>query len=175
MAFDLKKTNNELKSIVNQSNFISQKTRNKIIKLLGQEFDIDLPVENFANIDVQLTEEGNIIMRGDEYKTPEKLNNDEIESRYQNFKEKAEKIINKKDINYTNKKDLNNILNIFIVIFLAIAYFIVGVFFVVSILRLQLFTASILAALLSSYLVPGIKVRFEQAKNFLKRKFKNKK
>lgn len=175
MALDLKKINNELKSIVNQSNFISQKTRNKIIKLLGQEFNIDLPVENFANIDVQLTEEGNIIMRGDEYKTPEKLNNDEIESRYQNFKEKADKIINKKDINYTNKKDLNNILNIFIVIFLAIAYFIVGVFFVVSILRLQLFTASILLALLSSYLVPGIKVRFEQAKNFLKRKFKNKK
>lgn len=172
MALDLKKINNELKSIVNQSNFISQKTRNKIIKLLGQEFDIDLPVENFANIDVQITEEGSIIMRGDEYKTPQKLTADEVEKRYQNYKEKAEKLINKKDVNYTNKKDLSNVLNIIIVIVLSIAYAIVGVLFVASILRLQLFTASILLALLSSYLVPGIKVRFEQAKNFLKRKFK---
>ncbi len=175
MALDLKKNNNELKSIVNQANFISQKTRNKIIELLGQEFDIDLPVENFANIDVQLTEEGNIIMRGDEYKTPQKLNSDEVELRYQSFKEKAEKIIDKKDINYTNKKDFNNVLNIIIVIILSIAYAIVGVLFVASILRLQLFTPSILLALLSSYLAPGIKVRFEQAKNFLKRKFKSKK
>ena len=69
---DLNKINKELKSYVNQANFISQKTRNKLIKMLGEEFQIDLPIENFANIDVQLTSDGSIIMRGDIYNAPVK-------------------------------------------------------------------------------------------------------
>ena len=41
MASDkLKKINNEIKDYINESNFISIKTRNKIIKTLGDEFDI---------------------------------------------------------------------------------------------------------------------------------------
>jgi len=172
---DLRKINNELKGYVNQASFISQKTRNKLITLLAFEFDVNLPLENFANIDIQLTEEGNIIMRGDLYETSHKLTEEEIIQKYNNFKEKAEKLLNKKEINYHNKKDLNNVLNIFIVIALSIVYVIVVILLIKSVLSLQLFSASILLGLLSSYLVPGIKNRFEQAKNFLKRKFKSKK
>lgn len=172
---DLRKINNELKSFINQANFISQKTRNKLIRLLASEFEVDLPLENFANIDVQLTEEGHIIMRGDLYKTKKILSKEEVERNYAIFKEKAESLINKKEVNYHNKKDLNNILNIIIVALLAIIYLIAGLLFIKSVLSLQLFNASILVGLLSSYLVPSIKARFEQAKNFLKRKFKRKK
>lgn len=172
---DLRKINNELKGYVNQANFISQKTRNKLITLLAFEFDVNLPLENFANIDIQLTEEGSIVMRGDLYETSHKLTEEEIIQKYNNFKEKAEKLLNKKEINYHNKKDLNNVLNIFIVIALSIVYVIVVILLIKSVLSLQLFSASILLGLLSSYLVPGIKNRFEQAKNFLKRKFKSKK
>ena len=143
--------------------------------MLGEEFQIDLPIENFANIDVQLTSDGSIIMRGDIYNAPVKLSNTEIENKYALFKEKAEKLINKKEVNYQNKNDLGNIANIFIVIILSIAYIVVGILLIRAVFALQLFTASILISLLSSYLVPGIRNRFEQARNFLKRKLKKRK
>lgn len=168
----LNKINNEIKGYINQANFISQKQRNQLIKMLGEEFSIDLPIENFANIDVALTEDGNLIMRGDQYNGPEKLTFAEVEKKYNVFKEKAEAILNKKEINYYNKKDINNILNIFIVIVLTALYIIVVINAIKSLLSLNFFTFSILAMILSSWLVPGIKNRFEQARNFLKRKFK---
>ena len=65
----LRKINNELKSYVNEASFVGNKCRNKLLKMLGETFDVELPLENFAKIDAELTEEGNIIMRGDEYKT----------------------------------------------------------------------------------------------------------
>lgn len=169
---DIRKINNELKSYVNQATFISNKCRNKLVKLFGETFEIDLPVDNFANVDIQITEEGNIIMRGDLYKAPTKKTLEEINEKYDFFKEKAEQLINKKEVNYHNKKDISNILNIFIVIILFIFYIVVGILFIKSILSLQLFTASILAMLLSSYLAPSIKNRFNQAKNFIRRKLK---
>ena len=171
---ELNKINNEIKGYINQANFLSQKHRNKLIKMLGEEFSINLPIENFANIDVQLTEEGNIIMRGDEYSAPTKLSYAEVEEKYNNFKQKAEAMINKKEVNYYNKKDINNILNIFIVIALLIIYVICFVFAIKALLSLNLFTFSILTMLLTSWLIPGIKDRFEQAKNFIKRKTKKK-
>ena len=169
---ELKKINNEIKSYINQANFISLKCRNKLIKILSEEFSIELPLENYANIDIQLTEEGNIIMREDLYPSPDKLTFEEVEEKYEKFKIKAEQLINKKEVNYHNKKDISNVLNIFIVIFLSIIYIIVAILLIRSIISLQLFTASILVAILSSYLAPGIKARFEQAKNFIKRKIK---
>lgn len=172
---ELNKINNEIKGYINQANFISQKHRNKLIKMLGQEFGIDLYVENFANIDVTLTKEGNVIMRGDEYKNEQSLTFEEVKEKYNSFKEKAEAMINKKELNYYNKKDMNNILNLFIVGILSVIYMVVLIFAIRSLLSLNLFTFSILTMLLTSWLIPNIKERFEQAKNFLKRKFKKNK
>ena len=64
---NLRKINNELKSFINEATFVSNKCRNKLLKMLGETFDVELPLENFAKIDASITEEGNIIMRGDEY------------------------------------------------------------------------------------------------------------
>lgn len=169
---NLRSINNELKSYVNQSSFISIKCRNKLIKLLGETYEIELPIENYANIDVQLTEYGNIIMRGDTYNNSKSLTLEETIQKYNEFKEKADSLISKKEVNYHNKKDISNVLNIIIVIVLGAAYIVVGILFIRAVLSLQLFTASILAVLLSSYLAPGIKNRFEQAKNFIRRKLK---
>lgn len=169
---DLRIINNELKSYINQASFISMKCRNKLIKLLSDTYEIEIPLENYANIDVQLTDEGNIVMRGDIYKNSKSLTLEETIEKYNEFKDKADALLNKKELNYYNKKDINNIFNIIIVIVLAIVYAIVGILFIRALFSLQLFTASILAALLSSYLAPGIKNRFDQAKNFIKRKLK---
>ena len=172
---ELTKINNEIKSYINQAKFLSQKHRNKLVKMLGEEFSIDLPIENFANIDVQITKEGSLIMRGDEYKSPNSLSEEEIIIRYEKFKEKAENMINKKEVNYYNKKDINNILNIFIVAILSLLYLVIIYFAIRAILNLNFFTFSILSMILSSRLVPSIRNRFEQAKNFLRRKLKKNK
>lgn len=169
----LRKINNELKSYVNEASFVGNKCRNKLLKMLGETFDVELPLENFAKIDAEITEEGNVIMRGDEYKTSSPVKTEEeLEEKYNIFKEKAEILLKKKEVNYYTKNNINNTLNIFIVIALSIIYVIVLIFAIREVLSLNLFTASILFAILSSSLIPNIKARFEQAKNFLKRKFK---
>lgn len=169
----LKEMNNEIKVYINEAKFISNNCRNKLLKLLGETFSVDLPLENFANIDAQLQENGNIIMRGDEYESTEKVKSlEELEEKYNIFKEKADKLLKKKEKNFHQKKDIDNALNIIIVIVLSVVYLIVLLLTIRAIVSLNLFTASILVALLSSYLHPNIKDRFEQAKNYLRRKFK---
>ena len=170
---NLRKINNELKSYINEATFVSNKCRNKLLKILGETFDVELPLENFAKIDAEITKEGNIIMRGDEYKTSSLITKEEeLEEKYNLFKEKAEGLLKKKEVNYYTKNNISNTLNIFIVIALSIIYVTVLIFAIRELLCLNLFTASILFAVLSSSLIPNIKARFEQAKNFLKRKFK---
>ena len=170
---NLRQINNELKAYINEATFISNKCRNKLLKYLGETFNVELALENFAKIDAEITEEGNIIMRGDEYKTSSPVKTEEeLEEKYNIFKEKAELLLKKKEVNYYTKNNINNTLNIFIVIVLSIIYVIVLIFAIREVLSLNLFTASILFAILSSSLIPNIKARFEQAKDFLKRKFK---
>ena len=84
-------------------------------------------------------------------------------------------MINKKELNYYNKKDINNILNLFIVGILSLIYIVVLIFAIRSLVSFNLFTFSILTMLLTSWLIPSIKDRFEQAKNFIKRKIKKNK
>ena len=96
----LKEMNNEIKVYINEAKFISNNCRNKLLKLLGETFSVDLPLENFANIDAELQENGNIIMRGDEYETTEKVESlEELEEKYNIFKENADKLLKKKETN----------------------------------------------------------------------------
>lgn len=94
---DLKEINNNLKKYINESKFISNSCRNKLLKILADTYSVDLPLENFANIDVQLTENGNIIMRGDEYESSAKVNTqEELYEKYLIFEAKADKLLAKK-------------------------------------------------------------------------------
>lgn len=175
MAKKLTEINNELKSYVNEAKFISNRCRNKLLKILALEFSVDLPLENYANIDVQLTEEGDIIMRGDKYESTSKVaSEEELLEKYQNFCSKADVFLNKKNKGFEQKRDINNVLNMVIVVILTIVYLIIIILTINAIFSLQLFTASILIAILSSYLYPGIRNRFEQVRNYLKHRFRNK-
>ena len=46
--------NNELKDYINESAFISNKCRNKVIAMLGEEFDIKFSLDNYKTIDVTI-------------------------------------------------------------------------------------------------------------------------
>ena len=169
---ELNKINNELKGYVNEANFISNKCRNKIIKMLGNDFSINLPIENFKSIDVVITEDGNIIMRDEEYKRDSKLNLDEIEKIFYEFKEKADVILKKKEINYYTMNDKNNLINVFILIVMIILFLALLYYAFISFINGNFFGCIWLLVYGSSWFVPGIKDRIHQAINFIKRKFK---
>ena len=171
----LQKINNELKSYINESNFISIKCRNKIIKILAKEFDIELPLENFASIDIALTEDGNIIMRGDQYNRENPISTfEEIEERYHRFTEQADAILKKKNVNYYNKKEINHITNLCILVVMFLIFIILLIIGVRSLLEKDYINCFWIIIFVSSWLLPSInlKGRWDQAKIYLKRKFK---
>ena len=168
----LNKINKELKIIINESTFISNKCRNKIIKMLGNEFSIDLPIENYKSIDVTITEEGNIIMRDEEYKRDSKISFDEVCELYDKFKAQADVILKKKEINYYNMNDKNNIINVVILIFMILIFLILLYYAFISFINGNFFGCIWVVAYSSSWFVPGIKDRLTQAVNFIKRKMK---
>lgn len=175
MGKNLKEINNEIKGYINEAKFISNSYRNKLLKLLGETFSVNLPLENFANIDAQLTEKGNIIMRGDEYESTNKVTSfEELEKKYNEFKEKADKLLKKKETNYYTKQDHNNILNLLIIAAIIIIFIFLAIHTIKSFLIGDYLHCIWLFIFVSSWLIPslGIKDRFEQAKNYLKRRFK---
>ena len=171
----LRKINNEIKSYVNEANFISMKMRNKIIKLLADSFSIQLPLENFANIDVALDKNGNIIMRGDKYETSNKIKSfEEIEEKYSQFKEKAEILLKNKTIDYYSKQDKNNIINLLIILLIIIVFIFLIIHTIKSFIYGNYIHCIWLFLFITSWLIPslGIRDRFDQAKNYIKRKLK---
>lgn len=171
----LRKINNEIKAYVNEANFISTKIRNKLIKILADSFSVNLTLENFANIDVLLDENGNIIMRGDKYETSNKINSfEELEEKYSQFKEKAEALLKNKTIDYYSKQDKNNIINLLIILLIIIVFIFLTIHTIKSFVSGNYIHCLWLFLFITSWLIPslGIRNRFEQAKNYLKRKLK---
>ena len=172
MSKKLDTINNEIKSIINESKFISIKLRNKLIKMLGNEFDINLPLENYENIDITITETGNIIMRDEEYKRDNSLSLEEINERYNRFKEQADVILKQKEINYQNINDKSNIINLLIT-FVFGALYITAIIYLVRCFIYGNYLSCIWGVLiLSTYLAPPLRERFDRSLNFIKRKMK---
>lgn len=171
----LNEINNELKDYMNESSFISNKCRNKIIKMLGNEFDIDLPVDNFQTVDISLTDKGSIIMRGDLYER-EKLSKEEIEERYSNFKEKADNFLKRKDVSFKNRKLSSNILNLLIILLIFIVFIILFIIGFRSLISGDILNLIWLIIFVAVWFVPSIgenlKGRIQTAKIFIKGLFK---
>ena len=172
MSKKLDTINNEIKSIINESKFISIKLRNKLIKMLGNEFDINLPLENYENIDVTITETGNIIMRDEEYKRDNSLSLEEINERYNRFKEQADVILKKKEINYQNINDKSNIINLLITFIFGALYITAIIYLVRCFIYGNYFSCIWGVLILSTYLAPPLRERFDRSINFIKRKIK---
>lgn len=168
----LKKINKELKVYINEASFISIKLRNKLIKMFGEEFSIKLPVENFKNLDVELTIDGNIVMRDEEYKREGKLSFSEIEERFTNFSEKADVILKKKEINYYNMNDKSNIINVLILVVYLILFIAALKSAIESFIVGDYGHIVWLIAIIFIFFVPSLRDRIEQAINFIKRKLK---
>ena len=173
---ELKIINDEIKDYINESNFISIKCRNKIIKMLGNEFDIDFKLDNYQTIDCEILPNGHIIMYGDEY-TP-KVEIDNIEERYNNFKVKADAYLKGKDNSLKNKKIGNNILNILVILIILLLFIGLLYLFISSILIGDYFNCIWFIIFVFPWMTTRLKdsliSRLQSAKIFLKNTFKKK-
>jgi len=168
----LKKINRELKIYMNESSFISIKCRNKVISYLNEAFSVNLPIDNYKSVDITITETGSIIMRDEEYKPPEKLNKEEIEEKYENFKIKADSLLEKKEISFESKFDKNNYLNILVLILLVIVSVAIIIYAITSFFNGDFYHCLWLLVFILPLFSPSLKERLRQAIDFIKRKLK---
>ncbi|HIR48375.1 MAG TPA: hypothetical protein IAB35_00165 [Candidatus Faecimonas gallistercoris] len=168
----INKINTELKIYINEATFISNSCRNKLIRLLGKEFDISLPLEDFANIDIRLFENGNIEMRGDVYSREEEIPFSEVLERYQRFSEKADALLQRRGKTRFPNNDKNNIKNLFVVVMISIVYIVVIVYAVRSFLHGNFINSLWLLFVFLPWLFPNVRDRFVQAFHYIKRKFR---
>ena len=85
---------------------------------------------------------------------------------------KADELLKKKEINYYNMNDKNNILNILFLLVIVLIFVILLIYAIKSFLVGNYLNCIWLFVFMASWLVPGIKERLEQAINFIKRKLK---
>ena len=179
MSKKLDTINNEIKSVINESKFISIKLRNKIIKMLGSEFDIELPLENYENIDISITEDGNIIMRDEEYKTEKDISSSsDLVNRYEEFQKDIEVLLKKNETNFDTKKRNNEISNLLIILLVFIISVILLIVGINRLLMGDLFGVIWLIFIISYYIIPAsgnrMRNRLIRAKKYLTKKFTKK-
>lgn len=169
----LNEINKELKVYINESSFISNKCRNRLLKVFCEEFNVKLDLDNYKNVDLSIKDDFKIIYRDDLYESSDKIKNmDDLEERYSRFKEKADKLIKRKEIDFKNKSNMNNISNLIIVI-CVIGIMVAALYFGIRALIMGnyydcLWLLIILSWIISPSLKEKINNRFIQAKNYLK-------
>ena len=173
---ELNKLNNELKSYINEANFISNKCRNKLISILGKEFNVDVKLDNYANVDAKILEDGSLEIRGDKYKNNQKYTLEEINEHFDNFKVQADNLLKKKDNSRTNKKDIDNIINLFVILGILLVFLFIIFILLNAFLTGDFYHMLWLIVFILPLFVPNLKEnliqRIEQAKNYIKRRFK---
>ena len=177
MSKSLQSMNNEMKVYLNEASGISNKCRSKLLKLVEKYFYVDLPDENYLNIDISIQENGNIVMRDVVYSTSKDLTEeDTLDSRYSEFKKEVEELLDKKATNFDSMKQKNQILNLVIVILMIIVALILFGYGIRLLIFGDLRGFIWFVIIIGYYLIPATGHRFNdrliQAKNYIKSLFK---
>ena len=175
----LTKINKELKIDINEASFISMKCRNKLLKMFCEEFQVDLDISNYQNVDLEIKEDYTILYREDVYTSREAISNiKELEERFSKFQERAEHLIQKKEIDFQNKSNWKNISNLIIIICLILGMIGIGILVIHSFLIGDYFNCIWFLLFIVPAIIPRMKdslsTRFVQAKNYLKSLFQKK-
>ena len=165
--------NKELKIYINESSFISNKCRNQVIKIFAEEFQVDLDIDNYKNVDLKIEDDYKIQYRKDQYESKDKINNEkELLERYNRFKERADKLITRKEIDFKNKSTFSNITNLFLILCMFLIAGIVIWFCIHSLLVGDVYNTIWFILVILPMLIPRFKESLEnritQAKNYLK-------
>lgn len=168
----LNEINNELKSYINESNFISMKCRNKLLKIFADEFNIVLDISNYVNVDLKVLDDFSISYRSKIYKT-DISDMEQFISKYNVFKESADKLIKRREIDFNHKSNINNVGNLIIVLCMVIAFLLVLYLGIVAFISGNYFDCLWFIIGVAPWLFPKFKesffYRFNRAKDYLKR------
>ena len=169
----LNEINNELKSYINESSFISMKCRNKLLKMFANEFGIALDISTYKNVDLKVLDDFSVSYRNTVYKVDNITNIEDFSLKYNLFKEKADGLIKKREIDFNNKSNINNISNLIIVLCLILAFISIIILGVVALFSGHYYDCLWFIAVVAPWLFPKFKEsftnRFIRAKNYLKR------
>ncbi len=177
MSVLLEKMNKQMKIYLNEASGISSKCKMKLVKLVQTHFMVDLPNDNYLNIDIIIMENGNIKMRDVLYETSSPVHTEEeLTNRFLSFQKDVEVLINKNEVNFETlsiKKERNNLIWVILITFAII------VIILNSIRRLlagDLYSVLWILIMIGYYVVPatgnGIRNRYIRAYRYLKSKFK---
>jgi len=175
---NLKQINNELKTYVNEATLSGIKYSNKLLKLVNKNFYVDLPIENYLHLDIVIKENGNIIMRDDEYKTLKKVKNrEELEERYKSFKEDIDKVLKRKNDNYKVLNVKNGFVNLFITLLITIVVGVICYNYLIELLSGNYWNFIWFIIFITFYnVIPrlgeDLRRRYKEAYLFIKRLFK---
>lgn len=172
----LKEYNDQLKDYINESKFVSNKCRNKVIKMLADSFGVNIPKDDYyeyANVDVSIQEDGKLKIRNREYISNSELS---IDEKFNNFKDKADVFLSKKEITFENMNTFDNILNLVIVLGLGVLIIVVSLIAIRAILLGDLSFAIWFIVFIIPRVIPNLKERLDarvaQARVYLKRLIK---
>ena len=169
----LNQMNKELKVYINESSFISQKCRNKLLRYFEEEFQVDLDIGSYQNVDLQIQDDFRILYRDDYYSSREEIHSmEDLKEKYKRFQEKADVLIRRRNVDFQGRRNFNNFTNLIIVIglillILAIAFLGIHAFF-----SGDYFDCLWLLLIIVPWVFPKIKAnlqdRLVQAKQYIK-------
>ena len=113
MKDELQKINRQLKVDLNESGFISMKCRNKVLRIFADEFQVDLDIGNYQNVDLSIDENYKVRYREDLYTSHDSLSDiGDVEERFSRFQERVNQILSKKEFSFEKKGLASNIFNL---------------------------------------------------------------
>lgn len=165
----IKNMNNEIKGYMNEASFISNKTRDKVIKLISKHFYVDLPIENYLRVDISIKENGNVVMKDEEYKTTSPVKEEkELFERYNNFKEEVTNLLEKKEVNLDTLRKKNDITNLILTVLLTIAIVIITLFSIHRLLIGDFIGGLWILIVILPFLTDKVRNRYKMAIRFIK-------
>ena len=145
----------------------------QLIKLVSKHFKVDLPVENYLRIDIEILENGNIKMKDEEYITEEKVSSqEELYERYNNFKEEVSELLKKKEVNFDTKRKKNDILNLILTILITICLIIVTIYSIKQLLYGNILGFIWIVLVIVPIITEKVRNRYINAWRFIKSLFK---
>jgi len=155
MPKSLKEMNNLIKIDINEASGISAKCKQKLIKLVEKHFQVNLPNDNYLNIDIELLENGNVKMRDIEYQTQSKVTKEILEERFTQFQEEVDILLEKNGVNFetiSSKKERNNLIW---VILITVAFIIIGLNAIKELIFGNIFGVLWLVIIVGYYVIPA--------------------
>ena len=169
----LKQINNELKVYINESSFISQRCRNKLLRLFEDSFQVSLDIGSYKNVDLKILDDYKILYREDTYESKDSISSlEELEKRYQSFQEKADVLIRRRNVDFQGRRNLNNFTNLVVIVCILLLMIAMVILAVHAFFTGRYFDCLWLVVVIIPWVFPNLKGNLQnriiQAKQYIK-------